>query len=58
MAFPLNDENIIAKSTYYDIEVPAIVKKDNIIGFQFHPEKSGMNGLKLLKLTINDLLGT
>ncbi len=56
MAFPLHKENIIAKCKYYDIDVPAIVKKNNIVGFQFHPEKSGMNGLKLLKFTIKDLL--
>ena len=55
MAFPLNDENIIAKSTYYDIEVPAIVKKDNIIGFQFHPEKSGNRGLSILNKAIRVL---
>jgi len=56
MAFPLHKENIIAKCKYYDIDVPAIVKKNNIVGFQFHPEKSGMNGLKLLKYTIKELL--
>lgn len=32
----------------YGGQVPAVVKKDNIIGFQFHPEKSGDNGIKLL----------
>ena len=56
MAYPLHKDHIIAKCKYYDIDVPAIVKKNNIVGFQFHPEKSGMNGLKLLKYTIKDLL--
>ena len=56
MAYPFYKEHIIAKCKYYDIDVPAIVKKNNIVGFQFHPEKSGMNGLKLLKYTIKDLL--
>lgn len=35
--------------TDYGKKIPAIVKKNNIIGFQFHPEKSGDNGLQLLK---------
>jgi glutamine amidotransferase len=33
----------------YEIEVPAIVSKENVIGFQFHPEKSGEVGLNILK---------
>ncbi|HKL12319.1 MAG TPA: imidazole glycerol phosphate synthase subunit HisH [Halanaerobiales bacterium] len=41
-------EEVIAV-TEYGGKVPAVVKKDNIIGLQFHPEKSGNNGLKLLE---------
>jgi len=42
------DEYIIGKTTYgYDF--PSIVQKDNIFGFQPHPEKSHDNGLKILK---------
>ena len=26
----------------------SIISKDNIFGFQFHPEKSGKSGLKIL----------
>lgn len=35
---------------YGEHEIPAIVQKDNILGVQFHPEKSGDAGLKFLKL--------
>jgi len=41
-------EDVIAYTTY-DQKIPAIVRKDNVIGMQFHPEKSGEVGLKLLK---------
>jgi glutamine amidotransferase len=34
---------------YGDVKIPAIVKKDNVVGCQFHPEKSGQVGEKLLK---------
>ncbi|MEG1003765.1 imidazole glycerol phosphate synthase subunit HisH [Clostridium sp.] len=42
-------EDLVAYSDYYGLNVPGIVRKDNIIGAQFHPEKSGEEGLKLLR---------
>lgn len=41
------EEDIVATTTYGET-IPAIVRKDNVIGMQFHPEKSGFIGLKLL----------
>lgn len=35
--------------TEYGFELPAAVRKGNVYGTQFHPEKSGPNGLKVLK---------
>ena len=49
MASLENPENLIAYSKYQDVKIPAIIQSNNIIGCQFHPEKSGINGLKLLK---------
>lgn len=34
-------------------KISAIVKKDNLYGCQFHPEKSGESGLKIIKNFIN-----
>lgn len=42
------DEYIVS-TVDYGVAVPAIVQKDNVYGFQFHPEKSGQVGLKLLQ---------
>lgn len=42
-------DNEIVATADYDILVPAIVQKDNVIGIQFHPEKSGEVGLQILK---------
>lgn len=41
-------ENTIA-DTYYGAPLTAAVQKGNIFGCQFHPEKSGAVGLKILK---------
>lgn len=41
-------EYIVANSDYGNLFVTAIVQKDNVIGCQFHPEKSGAIGQKIL----------
>jgi glutamine amidotransferase len=43
-----NEDDIVA-NTEYGYLFPSIVAKDNIIGVQFHPEKSHKFGMKLLK---------
>ncbi len=42
------DETTLIASTNYDVLIPAIVKQGNLIGFQFHPEKSGSVGGQLI----------
>ena len=44
-----NSENCLAKIKYGSNYLTSIVNKDNIYGCQFHPEKSGLDGLKLIK---------
>lgn len=41
-------ESILAEAEY-EVAVPAIIKRGSVYGMQFHPEKSGQEGLKLLK---------
>ena len=36
-------------STFYGHDFTSVIKKDNIIATQFHPEKSHENGIKLLR---------
>ncbi|WP_424686292.1 MAG: imidazole glycerol phosphate synthase subunit HisH [Halarcobacter ebronensis] len=50
---PRNDENILAFTEYSDYKFCSSVKKDNIYGCQFHPEKSGKIGLKIMKNFVN-----
>ena len=43
------EEPIVAATTDYVAEIHAAVEKEHIFACQFHPEKSGEIGLKLLK---------
>ena len=44
------DKTIVSAETEYDGErFTSIIKKDNLLAVQFHPEKSGDAGLELLK---------
>ena len=40
--------NQILANTYYNQKIPAIIGKENYIGVQFHPEKSGNSGQKFI----------
>ena len=46
--FDIKHKKNIISNTQYGIDIPAIINQDNIFGFQFHPEKSGRSGLKIL----------
>lgn len=47
MAYPSDDE-LIAYCEYGNQKITAIVAKDNVMGCQFHPEKSGEVGKQIL----------
>ena len=49
VGYPNDKNNIIATANYGDNEFCAMVSKNNIIGTQFHPEKSSYIGLEFLK---------
>jgi glutamine amidotransferase len=44
----INKKNVIAYSSY-GIKFPSVIQKNNIVGVQFHPEKSQKAGLQLIK---------
>ncbi|MFA9416497.1 imidazole glycerol phosphate synthase subunit HisH [Natrinema sp. HArc-T2] len=46
-----DDENAVVATTDYEREFPAIVANEagNVFGTQFHPEKSGETGLRILQ---------
>ena len=43
------DKNIVAAQTEYGVTIDAAVERGNVFATQFHPEKSGEVGLKILK---------
>jgi len=47
--FNANDREDILTSTTYEKEFTSSVEKGNIVGVQFHPEKSHKFGMKLLE---------
>jgi glutamine amidotransferase len=49
---PANREDIAA-ATHYGVEFPSVVARNNVWGFQFHPEKSGEDGLALVRAWVD-----
>ena len=48
-SYGIAESQYCVASVNYGDKFCAIVRKDNVIGFQFHPEKSGDYGLEVLK---------
>lgn len=53
MVSPADPDVIIADCSYGGHKIPAVIKKNQIVGCQFHPEKSGRAGLKLIESFIH-----
>ncbi len=47
------DRAEIAAETDYGVRFPSIVARNNVWGFQFHPEKSGRDGLRLVETWVD-----
>jgi len=47
--FFAQDDLIVATSDVNGLAVPAIVRQEQVVGCQFHPEKSGPVGLQMLR---------
>lgn len=43
------DKNIVSAQTEYGVKIDAAIENNNVFAVQFHPEKSGETGLKILK---------
>lgn len=48
-AVPSDPRHLLAVCDYDGVPLTAAVRKDNVTGCQFHPEKSGQAGLSILK---------
>lgn len=42
------ERDVVIATSKYDVDVPAIVGRNEVFGMQFHPEKSGDIGMQLL----------
>ena len=49
MAQPADNKNLLAHAVYGGHRISAVIAKNQITGCQFHPEKSGEVGLKILR---------
>ena len=49
MVVPENEKHLIAYCDYDGHPISAVIHKENMFGCQFHPEKSGKLGLKVLE---------
>lgn len=47
--FDARDPSYVVARVHYGGDIPCIVRRGNVVGAQFHPEKSHANGIRLIK---------
>jgi glutamine amidotransferase len=52
---PTQPEHLLARASYGTQEVTAAVRSGSVLGLQFHPEKSGVAGLAMLRRFLETL---
>ena len=52
MAYMTNPDHLLATAKYGGYLITGAIGRDNILGVQFHPERSGPAGLRLLKYLV------
>jgi glutamine amidotransferase len=46
---PINKKTVLSETEYQGFSYCSSIQDKNILAFQFHPEKSGVNGINLIK---------
>jgi len=53
---PVDKKNILSLTEYEGVEYCSSILHKNIFATQFHPEKSGLEGIKIYKNWINSII--
>ncbi len=56
MACDVQAEDLLGYSNYGTLKVPGLVAHGNVMGAQFHPEKSGKDGLEILRYFVEEFV--
>ncbi|MDD7281549.1 imidazole glycerol phosphate synthase subunit HisH [Floccifex sp.] len=51
-----NEDDLLGYSMYGNLKICGLVQHENVLGAQFHPEKSAENGLKILKYFVEEFV--
>ena len=54
-AVPTQRDHVVARTTYGGVAFPCLVREGSVVGTQFHPEKSGPVGARLLRNWLESL---
>lgn len=52
----MDPDDLIGYCNYGTIKIPGLVMHENVMGCQFHPEKSGEDGLKILQYYLEEFV--